>query len=128
MSRAGRYPPGLLASLALLAVIVAVALIGLATAGTWAKVFRVAAAAVTYSILLIVLGRGRAEVPLVRFIAAGAGAGAVSGVARAATWPTLLAASVLGAALLLAPLHWWALRTWLALGREQGINSTREVR
>lgn len=125
--RSGRYPPGLLASLALLAVIVAVALIGLAISGNWAKVFRVSAAAATYSIVVLVLGRGSAAAPVASFMAAGAAAGAVSGVARAATSPTLVAASVLGATLLLAPLHWWALRTWLAV-REPGVTSTRGFR
>jgi hypothetical protein len=125
--RPGRYPPGLLASLALLAVIVAVALIGLAISGNWAKMFRVSAAAATYSIVLLALGRGGAAPSVGLFMAAGGAAGAVSGVARAAMSPTLVAASVIGAALLLAPLHWWALRTWLAL-REPGVTSTRGVR
>ena len=125
--RPGRYPPGLLASLALLAVIVAVALIGLAISGNWAKMFRVSAAAATYSIVLLALGRAGAAPSVGLFMAAGGAAGAVSGVARAAMSPTLVAASVIGAALLLAPLHWWALRTWLAL-REPGVTSTRGVR
>ena len=125
--RPERYPSGFLASLALLAVIVAVALVGLATSGNWAKVFRVSAAAVTYSIVLLVIGRGSTAAPLGSFMSAGAAAGAVSGVARAATSPALVAASVLGATLLLAPLHWWALRTWVAL-REPGVTFTRRVR
>ena len=125
--RPGRYPPGLLASLALLAVIVAVALIGLAISGNWPKVIRVAAAAATYSILLLALARGSAAAPVASFMAAGGAAGAVSGVARVSTSPMLVTASVLGATLLLAPLHWWALRTWLAV-REPGITSTRGFR
>jgi hypothetical protein len=80
------FPAGLRASLAVLALIVAIALIGLGAAGNWPKVLRVAAAAVTYAVVLLLLSRGRAA--------------------------HHVAASMLGAALLLGPMHWWALRNW----------------
>jgi hypothetical protein len=106
------FPAGLRASLAVLALIVAIALIGLGAAGNWPKVLRVAAAAVTYAVVLLLLSRGRAAHHPRVFVAAGAVAGAVSGLARPTTSVGLVAASMLGAALLLGPMHWWALRNW----------------
>lgn len=109
-----RYPAALPASLIVLGAIVTFALIGLALAGKWPKVARVGAAAATYAIFLLIEHRSRPELRLAFFLAAGAAAGAVSGLLRASTSWSLVVASTLGAALLLAPLHWWALRTWQA--------------
>ncbi|HEU4648721.1 MAG TPA: hypothetical protein VFS33_06640 [Gemmatimonadales bacterium] len=106
------YAPGLLGSLALLGIIIALALAQLAWAGNWPKVLRVAAAAATYAAVLLPLCRTHVTLRPSAFIAAGAAAGAVSGLVRPTTSAALVGASVLGAALLLGPLHWWALRTW----------------
>lgn len=105
-----RYPPGLVPSLILLGAIVTLALLGLAWSGNWPKVLRVVLAAATYIALLLLLSRAR-SLRLAAFMGAGAAAGAVSGMARPETTPALIAASAFGAALLIAPLHWWALRT-----------------
>ena len=111
MQRPAR-PSGLRASLLVLAAIVAVALIGLGFAGNWPKVLRVALASGTYAALLLAFTRKRAEPVLGAFVAAGAAAGLVSGIVRTTTSPGVIVAGSLGAALLLGPLHWWALRTW----------------
>ena len=97
-------------SLAVLGAVVAFALVGLAAAGNWPKVLRVAAAAAAYAIVLLVMRRGGAEPGLVAFVAAGAAAGAVSGLVRPAFSPAVLIAGTLGAGLLLGPLHWWSVR------------------
>ena len=108
-------------SLALLALIVAVALGGLAFAGNWPKVFRVALAATTYTSVLVALTR-RTQA-LGAFVAAGVAAGVVSGLVRTAISPPVVAAGALGAGLLLGPLHWWSLQSWRRhadAGREPG--------
>ena len=94
-------------SLMLLGIVVAIALAGLAAAGNWPKVVRVALAAVTYAALLVLVNRRRIRLPA--FMLSGAVAGFVSGMARPATSLLLVMASVLGAGLLLAPMHWLAL-------------------
>lgn len=112
------YPIGLRSSLALLAAIVGIALIGLGAAGNWPKVLRAAAAAATYVVARLLLSRGRNTQQLHAFVAAGVVAGAVSGLARPATSAALVAASALGAGLLLGPMHWWALRSRERLARQ----------
>ena len=102
----------------LLGIIIAIALTGLAAAGNWPKILRVALAFGVYSTLLVVLCRGRPSIRLGAFILAGATSGAVSGVVRQATSVPLILVSVVGAGLLLSPLHWWALRTWQRLARD----------
>ena len=99
-------------SLLVLGTVVAIALVGLGFAGNWPKVLRVALAAGSYTGVLIVLAHWRRALPLGAFMAAGAAAGSVSGLVRESTSAALIAAGALGAALLLGPLHWWALRTW----------------
>jgi hypothetical protein len=103
-------------SLVLLAAVVVFALVGLAAAGNWPKFARVSAAAGTYGIVL--LGFGMRTMPRLRlFITAGAAAGAVSGLVRPSTSLALVTAGALGAGLLLAPLHWWAVRAWQRIPR-----------
>ena len=80
------------------------------SAGNWPKVLRVVAAAGTYALLLLALCRGRSKARIESFIAAGAAAGAVSGLVRPSVSPAVVVAGMLGAGLLLAPLHWLALR------------------
>jgi hypothetical protein len=110
-SSGGRFPPGLIGSLLLLTIIIVFALAGLASIGNWSKVLRVGAAALTYAIVLLTLSRGTASLRLGAFAAAGAAGGAVSGLVRPETSSALLFASVAASALLLAPLHWGALRS-----------------
>jgi hypothetical protein len=105
-----RYPAGLVPSLFVLGAVVAFALVGLAAAGNWPKVLRVVAAAGTYALLLLALCRGRSKARIESFIATGAAAGAVSGLVRPSVSPAVVVAGMLGAGLLLAPLHWLALR------------------
>ena len=107
----GPNPSGLVASMALLAVVIVFALVGLATVGNWSKFSRVAAAALTYGAVLLALSRGTASPRPGMFVIAGAAAGAVNGFARPGTSAGLVVASIAGAVLLLAPLHWAALRS-----------------
>ena len=108
----------LLASLALLGVVVAIALGSLALDENWWKLARVALAASAYAALLLAGGRTRARgdratPPRFRvFLLAGGCAGLLSGVVRPApSVPETLALAVLGATLL-GGLHWLALRRW----------------
>ena len=101
-------------SLALLAAVLLLALAGLALGGNWPKVWRVAAAALAYGAVLLAAARGGpARYPA--FALAGAAAGLVSGIARAAVDPRVVAAQLLAGALLLGGVHWLALRTWRRL-------------
>jgi hypothetical protein len=106
------WPSGLATSLLLLGAVLAVALGGLMLAGNYLKVLRVALAAGAYVALLLALTRGREGLSVWRFVAAGAVAGLVSGVARTSVSFAVVAAGIAGAGLLVGPLHWWALRTW----------------
>ena len=105
-----RYPAGLLPSLMVLGVVVAFALAGLASAENWPKVLRVTAAAATYCVVLLVLCRRQPDLRIGAFITAGAAAGIVSGLTRPAISLAVMAAGMLGAGLLLGPLHWLAIR------------------
>ena len=118
------YAPGLVMSLVPLAAIIIFALFGLGAAGNWPKLFRVAAAALSYGMVLLWLSRGSDSLRFGAFLAAGATAGAVSGLARPAASTGLVLASVAGAALLLAPLHWGALRTRSRLLRSRPAPSS----
>jgi hypothetical protein len=105
--------------MALLAVVIVFALVGLATVGNWSKFSRVAAAALTYGVVLLALSRGTASPRPGMFVIAGAAAGAVNGFARSGTSAGLVVASIAGAALLLAPLHWAALRARVRILRRR---------
>jgi hypothetical protein len=108
----------LLASLALLACVVLIALAGLALDGNWPKVARVSAAAATYVVVLLVLAGRRAQaggmhrLPYYPFALAGALAGIVSGLMQRVPSTRLVLGVALAAALLLGGLHWMALRSW----------------
>lgn len=106
-----RYAAGLLPSLMVLGVVVAFALVGLASAENWPKVLRVTAAAVTYCVVLLALCRRQPDLRIGAFITAGAAAGVVSGLTRPSISLAVMAAGMLGAGLLLGPLHWLAIRS-----------------
>lgn len=100
-------PVLLVASLALLALVVLIALAGLALDGSWPKVLRVAAAFAGYAGVLVVtvhaVGRRRGDegpLPLWPFLAAGACAGALSGLVRPEFDVVRLAAQTAAAPLL----------------------------
>jgi hypothetical protein len=106
----------LLASVALLGVVVALALIGLALDGNWPKVIRVACAAATYvTILLAFASRGEGPARYWWFAAAGAAAGLVSGMLRPVPDLAPVLTGTVAAALLLGGVHWTAVRFWRRL-------------
>lgn len=106
---AGR--PDFEVSVALLGVVVLFALSGLALEGNWPKLLRVGTAFAAYA-TAIMPGRRHGEPPrLSRFVLAGAAAGLISGLLRPQPMPPLfIAAQTIGAAALLGPAHWLALR------------------
>ena len=106
----------------MIALVVALALIGLAADGNWPKVVRVALASLTY--LGVIVGaseeplRARARssgMPFTGFLAAGVAAGTVSGLLRPTVEPAVVAAGALAAGALLGGIHWLALRHWRGL-------------
>jgi len=111
----------LLVSLAVLALVVAIALSGLALNGNWPKFLRVGAAFGAYCLVLLSFLRARGPAhpdgrfaPLRWFVAAGAAAGIVSGIVRPRFDPGVLAAGTVAAAFLLGSVHYLALRAWPA--------------
>jgi hypothetical protein len=106
----------LLASVALLGLVVALALIGLALDGNWPKVIRVACAAAAYvTILLSLASRGAEPARYVWFAAAGAAAGLVSGMLRPVPDLAPVLTVTIAASLLLGGVHWAAVRFWRRL-------------
>ena len=103
-------------SIALMAVVVALALIGLATEGNWPKILRVSLSFVTYAGTLLAWRNGwrspRATLPFLWFASAGAAAGVVSGLVRTQFHWSVLLAGTAGAALLLGGVHWLGLMYW----------------
>ena len=112
-------PSDLRASLALLGVVLAIALTGLAADGNWPKVIRVAAAGLAYALVLElamrVWTRGRpraAGTPFLPFVMAGSHAGLVSGLLRPVLDPVVIATGAVAAGTLLGGVHFLALRRW----------------
>ena len=107
------------ASLLLMAVVVTLAIGGLAIDGNWPKIARVATAFLTYAVVLLAArgGRGGAgeRIPYAGFALAGGACGLVSGLVRAEVQSAVLAAGVLAGALLLGGIHWLGLRGWRRL-------------
>ena len=106
----------------MIALVVALALLGLAADGNWPKVVRVALASLTY--LGMVVGasegplRARAQtsgMPCAGFLGAGIVAGTVSGLLRPTVEPAVVATGALAAGALLGGVHWLALRHWRGL-------------
>ena len=115
-------PPGLPATLAVLAFVVGIAALGLALDRNWLKLARVLLAAGAYAGVLVTAFRrlaSRARVHWRPFAVAGGVAGGVSGVVRPGIDVRLLLASIKGAALLLGSAHWLALRWWQRFVRRE---------
>jgi hypothetical protein len=100
-------------SLLAIAGIALLATIGLAIDGNWAKVLRVLSALIGYLRVLVPVRKQLSPpVSLLRFMAAGAVAGAISGLIRPDDGIVLnrLIALTVGGAALLGPVHWLAVR------------------
>ena len=122
MERSGPRP--MVASLWLGGIILVLALGGLVVQRNWPKVLRVSVAGVTYGLIVMAMLRaaGRWDgpdegVPFWPFALAGAVAGFLSGVVRPQWDARLVLASITGAALPLAGVHWLAVRTWSRVRR-----------
>jgi len=107
-------------SLALIGAVVVFALIGLATDHNWPKLLRVSLAFATYAGSLLGStrrARAGADRPISYswFALAGALAGLVSGIVRPEFRFDVLVAGTMAAAILLAGVHWLALRYWRRL-------------
>jgi len=112
----------LIASLAALAAVVAIALVGLATDGNWPKILRVGASFGAYCFVLLTFLRHRGaamrdatSIPLYWFTAAAAAAGIISGIVRPQFDPRVLVVGTVASALLLGSVHYLALRVWRTL-------------
>jgi len=104
-----------LQSLVLLGLVVGGALVGLGIQGNWPKVLRVLLAALAYGIILwqsVRRSTAPGAAPYWNFVLAGAVAGAVSGLARSTTSVLLVLVQTVGAAFLLASVHWLGVRAW----------------
>jgi hypothetical protein len=111
------YSPGdLRASLFLLAVVVLLALGGLAVDGNWPKFVRVAASFGAYMGVLAAVLRLRSGThgtpPYWNFALAGAAAGLTSGLVRSEVRADVMVVGSIAAALLIGGMHWLALRSW----------------
>jgi hypothetical protein len=111
-------------SLGLLVVLTGGAVIGLLIDGNRPKALRVGLATATYVTVLLAwhgvrasMRRSRSRVPFLIFVAAGCGAGLVSGLVRPDPDPAVVAAQVAGAGMLLGAFHWLALRAWRVYDR-----------
>ena len=120
-------------SLLLLAAIILMALIGLASAGNWPKVLRVGLAFGAYALVLLTgsslraTSRSHAVAPYWLFSVAGASAGLVSGLVRPTIQPAVVLVSILAGAFLLSTVHWaGALSYDKVLGTSRGHRSPRE--
>ncbi|MES2521375.1 MAG: hypothetical protein V4617_01665 [Gemmatimonadota bacterium] len=98
-------------SLLFLAVVVALALTGLAFDSNWPKFLRVATAFVGYAVVLLIATRRSARPPLTAFVLAGAVAGLLSGLVRPEPMPMRFVLTLtLAAAALLGPAHFFGLK------------------
>jgi hypothetical protein len=109
-------------SLALVSAVVVFALIGLATDHNWPKLLRVSLAFATYAGSLLAFTNARradasaeALIEYRWFAIAGALAGLVSGIVRPEFRLDVLVAGTGAASVLLAGVHWLALRYWRRL-------------
>ena len=114
------------ASLAILAFVIAFAITGLAFDGNWPKIVRVGASSVTYiSVLLGFLLVDRERRPrFAWFLVAGIFTGLVSGVVRPEINIATVIVQALAGGLLIAGAHWLALAHWRRL-RERILSITR---
>ena len=109
----------LIVSVGLLTAIIMIADVSLAIQGNWPRIVRVTLAAATYvGVLGFVLksmgrfGASPAKLPLWVFLAAGAAAGLVSGVARPELPSSVVLVSIMLTPTLLGAFHWVALQRW----------------
>ena len=122
LDRPGSPHSDLRLSLVLIGVVVVFALVGLATDHNWPKLLRVSLAFATYAGTLLAFtqahrARSSAATPMGYkwFMIAGALAGLVSGIVRPEFRLDVLAAGTIATAVLLAGVHWLALRYWRRL-------------
>lgn len=102
-------------SIALIAVVVVLALVGLATDGNWPKILRVGLSFLAYAGTLEAWRRAaaaRPTLPFLWFASAGAAAGLVSGLVRPELHLSILLAGTVAATLLLGGVHWLGLTYW----------------
>ena len=116
----------LILSLVTLAIVVVIAIVGLATDRNWPKILRVGASFGAYcAVLLAFLQHGRAtmreqaSIPLHWFTIAAAAAGIISGLVRPQFDPGVLVVGTVASALLLGGVHCLALRAWRMLAPVQ---------
>ena len=105
-----------MASLLLLAIVVLLAVAGLAMDGNWPKIARVSTSFVAYCVVLLAAaGAERSEgarVPCRAFALAGGASGLVSGLVRTDVDIAVVVAGAIAGALLLGGMHWFAHTCW----------------